>query len=210
MKKKLFAVFFVCIMLFSVVNISVSAVTNSNQVEEMGVLYYDPENIRITAKQSEIMKFINADSADEKEQALQNLLTDPANNVTEYSELPFEVISVNSVDEKQEAIAMRSPGTWTITPFTISAGAYTYLGPSGGTAFDVAYNETVSLKYYCSPDRAISVECAQSLPDKFYDPDYYSGTTNSWYPGVSGQYRIYFKNFSTATASITGGTIKIY
>ena len=195
-------------MFFSVVSISVSAAEVTNQSEEVGILYYGPESIQITAKVSDLERFFEASSVEEKEQVVHDLVSDPDNNVVEYSELPFEVVSINPVDEGQGTIAARSPGTWTIQPFTLSSNAYTYICPTDGTAFDVAYNETVRMTYYCSPDRAISVECSQSVPT-FYDPDYYSGTTTSWYPGVSGQYRIYFKNFSSETAYITGGTVKI-
>lgn len=208
MNKKFFAALFLCLMLFPVVSISVSATEGANQPEEIGVLYYDPESIRITAKVSDLERFFEASSVEEKEQVVRDLVSDPENNVVEYSELPFEVVSINSDDEGQGTIAARSPGTWTIQPFTLSPKAYTYIGPTNGTAFDVAYNEAVRMTYYCSPDRAISVECSQSVPT-FYDPDYYSGTTTSWYPGVSGQYKIYFKNFSSETAYITGGTVKI-
>ncbi len=209
MKKKMLAAFLACLMILSLSNFSVSAAETTNHREEMGVLYYGPGKIRITAKLSDLEAFYNAGSPKEKEQVVQDLVSDPDNDVTEYSELPFEVILNDTVDEGHEAIGMRSPGTWSIRPFTLAAGAYTYLGPTGGGAFDVAYNETVRVTYYCSPDRPISVECAQSLPDKFYDPDAYSGMTHSWYPGESGQYRIYFKNFSPYSASITGGTIEI-
>jgi hypothetical protein len=34
-------------------------------------------------------------------------------------------------------------------------------------------------------------------------------TSIGWYPRVSGQYKIYFKNYSTATANITGGSVVI-
>lgn len=77
------------------------------------------------------------------------------------------------------------------------------------------YNQTyasiclLSEKYYCSPDRLISTELSTSVPSVFYDPDMNSGMTIGWYPRVSGQYKIYFKNYSTATANITGGSVVI-
>lgn len=208
MKKKLFAAFLACLMIISMSNFSVSAVAASGQTEEVGILYYGPESIRITAKESDLERFFEASSVEEKAQVVHDLVSNPDNTVVEYSELPFEVVSINPVDEGQDTIATRSPGTWKIQPFTLASNAYTYIGPTGGTAFDVAYNESVRMTYYCSPDRAISVELSQSVPT-FYDPDFHSGTTTSWYPGVSGQYRIYFKNYSSEMAYITGGTVKI-
>ena len=74
----------------------------------------------------------------------------------------------------------------------------------------VAWNETVQMRYTCSPDRLLASECKTSAPSAYYDPDYYSGIDTMWYPGSSGQYRIYFRNYSTSDASITSGYVKIF
>lgn len=209
MKKRYFSLLVSILLILALTNIYAFAESNPDNGEQLGVLYYGPENIRIVAKRSDIMVFITAKDDNARLLAIQELKSNP-NNIVEYcAEMPFELVSADSYDEASDAIPTRSPGTWTITPFTLSSGANTYIMPAGGSYFDVAYNETVDLTYYCSPDRLISVMCETSLPSIFYDPDYYSGTTTSWYPGVSGQYRIYFKNYDASSASITGGTVKI-
>lgn len=168
--------------------------------------------MKIVALQEDIDVFKYAPEGALKEQALQALLTNPNNIVTRVEDSPF--VRVGDYSDKEvrgvDVVALsKAPGTWNITPFTISGGSYTYIKPTGKDAFDVAYNEHVELVYYCSPDRLISTELSTSVPSVFYDPDMNSGMTIGWYPRVSGQYKIYFKNYSTATANITGGSVVI-
>lgn len=198
------------LLIMSMTSIAAFAVDSENEAEQMGVLYYGPDNIRIYAKVSDLMVFVNAAGDAAKDQALHALISDTENIITEMDEMPFELVSGASEETEAEAVALRSPGTWKINAFTIAGSSVTAIKPTDKTAFDVAYNETVQMTYYCSPDRLISVMCETSRPSTFYDPDYGSGTTTFWHPGVSGQYKIYFKNYSTSSASITGGSVKIY
>lgn len=211
MKKRWLTMLFAFAMILSMTSISAFAADSNNEQEQMGVLFYEPENIKIYADLSDLRAFLNTPDGDAKDQALRDLLSDPSNKVAELGDIPFKMISVDSDDGGIEATATtRSPGTWSIPAFTIASGSVTSLGPSGAPAFDVAYNEFVEITYYCSPDRLISVMLGTSLPSTFYDPGYYSGITMLLKPNSgSGQYRIYLKNYDGGTASITGGTIKI-
>lgn len=201
--------FFALAMILSMTSISAFAADSNNEQEQMGVLFYEPENIKIYAELSDLRAFLKTPAGNERDQALCDLLADPTNKVAELGDIPFEMISSDSDDGEIEVTATRSPGTWSVPSFTIASGSTTSLGPSGAPAFDVAYNEFVEITYYCSPDRLISVELDTSLPSTFYDPDYYSGITILMKPSGSGQYRIYLKNYDGGTASITGGTIEI-
>lgn len=211
MKKKIFTLVMACTMIFSCAA-SAMATSKEGKNAEMGILYYGNDT-KIVALQEDIDVFKYAPEGELKEQALQALLTNPSNTVTKIENSPFvRVGDYSECDVKGvEAVATtRAPGTWSVTPFTIPGGQYVSIYPSGKDAFDVAYNEYVDLVYYCSPDRVISTELSTSVPSVFYDPDMNSGRSIGWYPGVSGQYRIYFMNYSAATANITGGTVEIY
>lgn len=211
MKKRWLTILLAFAMILSMTSISAFAADSNNEREQMGVLFYEPENIKIYAKLSDLRAFLRTPVGDERNQALRDLMSDPTNKVDKLGDMPFEMISTDSDDGGIQVMATRSPGTWSIPAFNIASGSIMSLGPSGAPAFDVAYNEFVEITYYCSPDRLISVMLATSLPSTFYDPGYYSGTTILMKPNSgSGQYRIYLKNYDGGTASITGGTIKIY
>lgn len=213
MKKRIFSILLTCIMVMSMGPVvAVAAATEEFQDVKMGILYYG-DNTKIVALQADIDAFKYAPEGELKEQTLQALLTNPNNTVTQIDDSPFVRVgdySGEDIEGVEVVATTRSPGTWNITPFTIAGGQYTYIKPTGEDAFDVSYNEYVDLVYYCSPDRAISTELSTSVPSVFYDPDMHSGWRISWYPRESGQYKIYFKNYSTATANITGGTVEIY
>lgn len=216
--KKMLSIILIVVMCLSLVpSVFASETAEATTAEEsqnvkMGILYYGNDT-KIVALQADIDVFKYAPEGELKEQALQALLTNPNNTVTKIDDSPFVRVGDYSGEDVEgvEAVATsRSPGTWNITPFTIAGGQYTYIKPTGKDAFDIAYNEYFNLVYYCSPDRPISTELSTSVPSVFYDPDWNSGYTIGWYPGVSGQYKLYFKNYSTETANITGGTVKIY
>lgn len=212
MKKRLLTSIVAFILVVSMGTVvALAAPVEDSQSERIGILYYG-DDLKIVALQEDIDVFKYAPEGALKEQALQALLTNPNNIVTRVEDSPF--VRVGDYSDKEvrgvDVVALsKAPGTWNITPFTISGGSYTYIKPTGKDAFDVAYNEHVELVYYCSPDRAISTELSTSVPSVFYDPDMNSGMTIGWYPRVSGQYKIYFKNYSTATANITGGSVVI-
>lgn len=215
MKKRYLATAFILVMMLAMTSVSVLAIDSNVEQQEMGVLYYGPDNIKIRAKQSDIDVFIYAEYGEQKEAALSALVSNPANEVTELAEVPFVLVEDNSgesecAEVEAEAAFTRSPGTWTITAFSIDGGSTTSIRPTDASYFDVAYNESVSVTYTCSPDRLISTMCETSTPSVFYDPDMNSGVTHTFFPRESGQYRIYFKNYSSSTASISGGPVKIY
>ena len=187
------------------------AADSKNEEEKWGYLFHGELNIRIYAKLSDLMAFATAANETVREQALQCLTSNPSNIVTELEYSPFDRISNNSIENEVDVEATRTPGTWNISPFTVPAFSQgTSIGPATAAAFDVAWNETVHIRYTCSPDRMIAVECKTATPSAYYDPGYYSGIDTMWYPGSSGQYRIYFRNYDPIAASITGGFVKIF
>ena len=143
MKKRLLTSIVAFILVVSMGTVvALAAPAEDSQSERIGILYYG-DDLKIVALQEDIDVFKYAPEGALKEQALQALLTNPNNIVTRVEDSPF--VRVGDYSDKEvrgvDVVALsKAPGTWNITPFTISGGSYTYIKPTGKDAFDVAYN----------------------------------------------------------------------
>ena len=146
------------------------------QKEKYGILSLVSDGISITARVSDIERWVNAKSDDEKATVEAELLSNPNNKIEPITNNPF--VKVNSVDDAGECDEVyatpsmeRRPGKWTISEHVVKAGGVVKHSRAGGEAFDVAYDESVHLHLAFAGTRVISAACSPSYPDKFYDPE---------------------------------------
>ena len=171
------------------------------QKEKYGILSLVSDGISITARVSDIERWVNAKSDDEKATVEAELLSNPNNKIEPITNNPF--VKVNSVDDAGECDEVyatpsmeRRPGKWTISEHVVKAGGVVKHSRAGGEAFDVAYDESVHLHLAFAGTRVISAACSPSYPDKFYDPESWDYSVEHYFGKMdSGQYYVYVKNW---------------
>ena len=131
------------------------------QKEKYGILSLVSDGISITARVSDIERWVNAKSDDEKATVEAELLSNPNNKIEPITNNPF--VKVNSVDDAGECDEVyatpsmeRRPGKWTISEHVVKAGGVVKHSRAGGEAFDVAYDESVHLHLAFAGTRVIS------------------------------------------------------
>lgn len=172
------------------------------QKEKYGILSLVSDGISITARVSDIERWVNAKSDDEKATVEAELLSNPNNKIEPITNNPF--VKVNSVDDAGECDEVyatpsmeRRPGKWTISEHVVKAGGVVKHSRAGGEAFDVAYDESVHLHLAFAGTRVISAACSPSYPDKFYDPESWDYSVEHYFGKMdSGQYYVYVKKWS--------------
>lgn len=172
------------------------------QKEKYGILSLVSDGISITARVSDIERWVNAKSDDEKATVEAELLSNPNNKIEPITNNLF--VKVNSVDDAGECDEVyatpsmeRRPGKWTISEHVVKAGGVVKHSRAGGEAFDVAYDESVHLHLAFAGTRVISAACSPSYPDKFYDPESWDYSVEHYFGKMdSGQYYVYVKNWS--------------
>ena len=171
------------------------------QKEKYGILSLVSDGISITARVSDIERWVNAKSDDEKATVEAELLSNPNNKIEPITNNPF--VKVNSVDDAGECDEVyatpsmeRRPGKLTISEHVVKAGGVVKHSRAGGEAFDVAYDESVHLHLAFAGTRVISAACSPSYPDKFYDPESWDYSVEHYFGKMdSGQYYVYVKNW---------------